>query len=342
MYKNVVLFIIFFSFLLLSCTDDRDIKTTGNLVPRTVIEDLSLPSIIVNGAKLHAQAFGPKDSTLLIVLHGGPGANYRYMLNCKSLADKGYRVVFYDQIGSGLSQRFPKEYYTKFGADAINKVFYDELKGVINIYKQNPKQKVVLIGDSWGGILAVGYAGKYPNDIDGIIVGEPGGLKWEDIEEYLKNSQAFKFFGETLNDATFKDQIISDQADQHEILDYNWGLKGAKNEIVGEQTPDIGGNGIYYKNYRVGAVVIATMVEIGEKYNVDFTTGIDQFKKKALYIYSNQNVVHTDAWAQKISSVIPNKELFKVKGVGHSGFFDQRNTWISTTEPKVLQFLKSL
>lgn len=61
-----------------------------------------------------------------------PGASYKYLLNCKSLADKGYRVVFYDQIGSGLSQRFPYEYYTKFQADAVNKVFYDELRGVIN------------------------------------------------------------------------------------------------------------------------------------------------------------------------------------------------------------------
>ncbi|MBK9564170.1 MAG: hypothetical protein IPO37_02900 [Saprospiraceae bacterium] len=72
--------------------------------------------------------------------------------------------------------------------------------------------------------MAVGYAGKYPNEIDGLIVGEPGCLKWADIAIYIKNSLSFKFFGETLNDITFKDQIISGKENQHEILDYQWGL----------------------------------------------------------------------------------------------------------------------
>ncbi|MBK8051767.1 MAG: alpha/beta hydrolase [Saprospiraceae bacterium] len=342
MYKNVILFFAFYSLLMSSCTDDRDIKDSGNLVPKTVVEDPSLPTININGAKLHAQAFGHKDSTIIVILHGGPGGDFKYMLNCKSLADKGYRVVFYDQIGSGLSQRFPYEYYTKFEAEALNKVYYDELRGVINFYKQNAKQKVVILGDSWGGIMAVGYAGKYPNEIDGLIVGEPGGLKWADIETYVKNSIAFKFFGETLNDITFKDQIVSGKENQHEILDYQWGLTSAKNDIVGERTPDIGNNTVFYKNTRAGAVVYSAILANGEKYQVDFSAGIEQYKKKTLYIYSSENKSHTDSWAQKISSGIPNKELFKVQGVGHSGFFDQRNTWITITEPKVLQFLKSI
>lgn len=342
MYKNVIILFAFYCLYLGSCTHEKDIKTPGNLVPKTAVEDPSIPAITINGAKLHALAFGPKDSTLVVVIHGGPGSNFKYMLNCKSLADKGYRVVFYDQIGSGLSQRFPYEYYTKFGADAVNKVYYDELRGVINYYKQNAKQKVVILGDSWGGIMAVGYAGKHPNEIDGLIVGEPGGLKWADIGTYIKNSQAFKLFGETLNDITFKDQIISGKENQHEILDYQWGLTSAKNDIVGERTPDIGGNTAFYKNERAGAVISSTIRENGEKYQVDFSAGIEQFKKKTLYIYSSENKSHTDSWAQKISSVIPNKELFKVQGVGHSGFFDQKNTWAATTEPKVLQFLKSI
>ena len=124
-------------------------------------------------------------------------------------------------------------------------------------------------------------------------------------------------------------------------MDYQWGLI-SKNDIIGEKTPDIGSNTIFYKNQRASAVVHSATLDNGEKYQVDFSVGIEQFKKKTLYIYSNENKSHTDSWAQKISSVIPNKELFKVQGVGHSGFFDQRNTWTSTTEPKVLQFLKSL
>jgi proline iminopeptidase len=306
------------------------------------MEDPTISSITINGAKLHAQAFGPENGTLIIVLHGGPGAYFQYLLNVSSLADKGYRVVFYDQIGSGLSQRFPYAYYSKFGKDAVDKVFYDELNGVIKYFKKRIDQKVVLLGDSWGGIMAAGFVGKYPNAVDGIIVGEPGGLTWADISEYITESQAFKFFGETLNDVTFADQFITAKNDEHEVLDYKFGLISAKNNIVGERVPDIGNLKVHYRNGRVGSVIQSAMFELGEKYNIDFSEGLDQFQNKTLYIYSSENTVHNDEWAKKISSSFKNKEIFKVQGVGHSGYFDQQKTWKIITEPKVLEFLKSI
>ena len=42
---------------LFSC-EKMDMDEPGYLVPKTVDEDLSLPSITVNGTMLHAEAFG--------------------------------------------------------------------------------------------------------------------------------------------------------------------------------------------------------------------------------------------------------------------------------------------
>lgn len=344
MVKSKVLLLAFATtnIFFVGCKKEMNINDAGNLVPKTVIENPNLPAIVVNGVKLHAQAFGPLDSTLVMVLHGGPGGSYQYMLNCKSLADKGYRVVFYDQIGSGLSQRFSKEWYGNFGTDALNRTFYDELRAVITYYKTALNQKVVLLGDSWGGILAAGYTGKYPSEISGLIVGEPGGLKWQDIDEYIGKSRTFKLFSETLNDAVYFDQFLTGKENQHEILDYKFGLMTSKNDKVGEKTPDIGNNNSFYKNSRSGAVVFDAMIELGDKYLFNFSAGLNQYTKKTLFIYSSNNSVYTDGWAQKISSVFSNKEMFKVQGVGHSGFFDQKNTWLTITEPKVVQFLRNL
>ena len=113
--KRKILMLAFIALLLFSCTKERLINEPGNLVPRTVDQDPSLPSITVNGAMLHSEAFGHPDSTMIVCIHGGPGGDYRYLLNCKDLADYGYRVVFYDQRGSGLSQRFPKEFIYHIG-----------------------------------------------------------------------------------------------------------------------------------------------------------------------------------------------------------------------------------
>jgi len=325
-----------------SCSKEKLIDEPGNLVPKTVMEDFTLPAIDINGTKLHSQVFGPLDSTLIICIHGGPGANFRYLLNCKSLADKGYRVVFYDQRGSGLSQRFPKEWYLSYGAEALDKSFYADLKGIINLYKSHSSQKVVLLTQSWGSMLATGYTGKYPNEISGLILAEPGGLKWNDVLEYVGNSRSLGLWSEALNDATYLDQFLTGKENQHTILDYKLALLSASSNIVGDIKSNLGANGIYYKSVRDGAVISAAMFEIGEKYKPDFSAGISQFQPKVLFFYSTNNKAYPDSWAEKITSVYLNKEVVKVNGVGHSGMFDQIETWTNITEPKVVEYLKSL
>ncbi len=333
---------IIFSAGFFSCSKERYIYEPGNLVPKTVIEDNTLPSITVNGAKLHSEAFGPEDSTLIICIHGGPGGDYRYMLNCKTLATKGYRVVFYDQRGAGLSQRFPKSWYQSQGNDAIDKIFYDELKGVIAHYKTSASQKVILLGQSWGAMLATGYIGKYPNEINGLIVAEPGGLKWNDVVDYVSESRSFKLWSETLNDATYIDQFMTGKEDQHEILDYKAGLMGSTNAIVGDAGADLGNNAPNYVASRTGAVVNAASYELGQDINPDFSAGINLFSKKVLFIYSSNNKAYPDSWATKISSAYTNKEIFKAQGVGHSGMIDQVNFWTTTMEPKIISYIQSL
>src|SRR6185369_173405 len=86
---------------LFGCETAYQVNDPGNLVPKTVDQDGSLPSIAVNGIRLHAEAFGNPTDPLVIVLHAGPGGDYRSLMNCKDLVAQGYRTVFYDQRGTG-------------------------------------------------------------------------------------------------------------------------------------------------------------------------------------------------------------------------------------------------
>ena len=123
LYSAVVVLSIFF----LSCENDNEIDGVGKLVPKTVDQDASLPSIFVNGTQLHAQTFGNPNNPMLIFLHGGPGSDYRNGLNVQQLANEGYYVIFYDQRGSGLSKRHDKNTYSI-------QLVLDDLTEVIKYY----------------------------------------------------------------------------------------------------------------------------------------------------------------------------------------------------------------
>lgn len=292
--------------LIVGCTKGKFINEDGNLVPKTVEHDPTLPSVSVNGTQLHSEAFGDPDSAIIVVLHGGPGADYRSLLNCKQFANQGYRVVFYDQRGSGLSKRHPKNSYSL-------QVMYDDLTGVINYYKKSPTQKVFLLGHSWGAILATGYINKYPAAISGVILAEPGGLIYKDIQDYIKRSRNVNAASELFNDVSYPDQFITGNEDQHAILDYRYALlavaDGAKDNPTGnEARPPF---------WRFGKVVADALTVIGDKEKPSFITNIRQFTPKVLFVYSENNKAYGLQYAQKVSSAFSNVQLFKVNGAGH-------------------------
>jgi len=327
--------IIFSAVLIAGCEEERYINEPGYLVPKTVDQDPTLPSINVNGVMLHSEAFGHPDSTMVVCIHGGPGSDYRYMLNSKDLADYGYRVVFYDQRGSGLSQRLSKESYLDQGIGAVE-ALYDELSGVIAHYRTSPEQKVYLLGHSWGAMLATAYSGKHPDAIQGLVVCEPGGLIWEDVMTFMTNTRSFSLFGETLNDATYLDQFITPGITDiglHEILDYRYGVIVSSNEITG----DVSGIA-----WRAGAIINSAFMEIGQKFEPDFSEGIGNFNVPVLFFYSEKDKGYPDSWAQKISSSYNFRTLVKISGTGHDGIIMDTGPWKAQTLPVILDYFNSL
>ncbi len=125
----------------------------GNLVPKTVDEDPGLPRIEVNGTLLHAEAFGEPGAPTVIVLHGGPGSDYRCLLPLRALADDGYRVVFWDQRGTGLSRRHDKGVYSYA-------VYLEDLRQVVE-KMASPGQPFVFIGQSWGAMYATWFINEH-------------------------------------------------------------------------------------------------------------------------------------------------------------------------------------
>ena len=189
--KHLFLFLVMISFL--ACRKE-DLTAPGTLVPKTVDEDPSLPSISVNGTLLHAESFGNPGDPMIVMIHGGPGGDYRSLLGAQAYAADSFLVVFYDQRGTGLSQR---EDASVFSEGAVPLMVAD-LDAVIQHYRQSTSQKVILIGHSWGAMLATAYINQYPDKVDGVVLAEPGGFTWPQTEDYLSRSNEIQFFSDFL------------------------------------------------------------------------------------------------------------------------------------------------
>jgi proline iminopeptidase len=316
-------------FIISSCTKGRLINEEGNLVPLTVERDASLPAITINGSRFHAETFGNPANKMLIILHGGPGSDYRYLLNCKEFANQGYYVVFYDQRGSGLSKRHNKNEYTV-------QLMIDDLQAVIAHYRTSPSQKIFLLGHSWGAILATAYINQYPTVIRGVVLAEPGGFKWQDIKDYITRARDFRFTSEALNDALYPDQFITGKENEHAILDYKLGLLGTTDAAKDNPT----GNEAVLPFWRAGAVVNKALFDIGESDEPDWTTNLQSFTTKVLFAYSEHNRAYSLAHAQRVSSAYPNVQLEKIKGAGHD-FISFPAGWANFF-PIALTYLNSL
>ena len=98
----------------------------------------------------------------LVLLHGGPGSTHNYFELLDPLASDDYCLVMYDQLGCGNSfiEGHP-ELWTP-------ETWVNEL---IALRKHLNLTKIHLLGQSWGGMLALDYVLHYnPTGIESLIL----------------------------------------------------------------------------------------------------------------------------------------------------------------------------
>lgn len=100
----------------------------------------------------------------VLLLHGGPGATHEYFEACDSyFPPGGVEYYYYDQLGSAYSDQ-PDDESLWDTARFVDEV--EQVRVALGLTKDN----FYLLGHSWGGILAIEYALKHPNQLKGLIV----------------------------------------------------------------------------------------------------------------------------------------------------------------------------
>ncbi|MDH5681281.1 MAG: alpha/beta hydrolase [Spirochaetota bacterium] len=298
-----LLFICIFTFSQ-SCTI-LDPNEPGNLVPKTVDDDSSLPALSINGSKFHLQTFGNSANPVIIFLHGGPGMDHRSLLRLKSLRD-AYFLVFYDQRGGGLSRRHDK-----------NNVSIDhhvrDLDNIIDYF--SPGVPVTLAGHSWGCMLATAYVVRHPGKVRKMVFMDPGPFTAKEMR--MKEKQGWMdttLSSELMNDLLWSHDFISPTG--HIKLDYAFMVLWAKNLNDGYNMSKTDVSDIW----RMGVVAYDKVLSEGknanDEWDYNFTRGL-HFLNTVLFIRGGNNSIDTPAYFSSQMSYYNSTQLITIPGVGH-------------------------
>ncbi|MCI1780018.1 MAG: alpha/beta hydrolase [Bacteroidales bacterium] len=111
--------------------------------------------------KLQVETFGNEKDKPVIFLHGGPGYNSVPFeaTTAKELSGNGFFVISYDRRGEGRNSNLKAEYT------------FDQTFGDLNqIYQTYGLKKAILMGHSFGGVIATLFADKYPEKTEALIL----------------------------------------------------------------------------------------------------------------------------------------------------------------------------
>jgi proline iminopeptidase len=117
----------------------------------------------VTGGRIWYRVVGHRDAVPLVTVHGGPGGTHDYLEPLAALSDER-QVVFYDQLGAGRSE----------SPDDVrlwtNRRLVDELDKLLDALHLD---RIHLLGQSWGTMVATEYALAEPNRLAGLILANP-------------------------------------------------------------------------------------------------------------------------------------------------------------------------
>ncbi len=114
--------------------------------------------------RVFTKRVGNNPRVRLLLLHGGPGVTHEYFEACDSwLPAAGVEYIYYDQLGSFYSDQptAPELWEISRFVDEV-----EQVRRALGLGKEN----LFLLGQSWGGLLAIEYALRHQEHLRGLIV----------------------------------------------------------------------------------------------------------------------------------------------------------------------------
>lgn len=264
-------------------------------------------------SKIHYQTFGTGKPILII--NGGPGMSSEGFIPLAKRLAKNYKTIIYDQRGTGLST------VETVGSTTITMdLMVDDIEA---LRKHLGYEEWIVMGHSFGGIMAYYYAAKHPGRVAAMIQSSSGGmdlalLSTLDITAGLTEMQA--------DSLAFYSAIIRNGDDSYETL-LKRGQFLAPAYLYNQKYVPVVAERLTQGNSQVNGLVWQDLRRI----NYDTKGALRDFAKPVLILHGAQDVVGTGI-AETAHSVLPNSSLIILERCRHYGWLDRPEKYYGEIE----------
>ncbi len=269
-------------------------------------------AIHISGFDLWCKQTGKgKENPVVVIIHGGPGMSSCYFQDYLLFLEKKFRVIYYDQRGCGFSQIKPdlKNYTMNVLVNELEMLRKDVARS----------EKIILIGHSFGGLLAMNYSAQYPGHVESLILISP-------LSEKINFGASLVMF----NKVFFNSGVPPADPEKANA----WFLK---------TIPALFSSSMYERKkirlLKPGYVSFACMISLIRSLEWEnIRKNISDIKTKTLIIYGEAEFITTPERShQKLHHLIRGSKLSKFYKSGHWTFLEEPDKF----EKTIFDFLEA-
>jgi proline iminopeptidase len=268
--------------------------------------------IPVGKAELYSRDIGRGPA--IIVLHGGPDFDHSYLLpELDRLADS-YRLIYYDQRGRGRSAE---------GVQPEDVTLASELSDLDKVREQFKLDSVVVLGHSWGTVLALEYALRYPQRVSRLILMNPAPASTDDYKG-LRNDWLQKRPEDMARRKAIAASAAYKEGDPEAVTAYyriHFKLALARQEDYEKFMARLSASFTREGILKSRAIEARLMTETWSLPDYNLLPKLKNVSIPALVISGDHEFIPA-ATAEHIAGAIPNARLVMLKGCGHFTYME--------------------
>ncbi|MDX1651471.1 MAG: alpha/beta fold hydrolase [Brumimicrobium sp.] len=273
-----------------------------------------------NGVNIHFTIFG--EGPPVLIINGGPGfSSEGFVPLAKKIANEGYQTILYDQRGTGKSSMEK--------VDSTNITMDLMVEDIEAIRKKMNIDEWIVLGHSFGGIMANYYTAQYPSRVKAMISSSSGGI---DLS-LLRNAQSnlYSKLTQTELDSMRYWSAQRRNGDNSEYAQKQFAKYMAPAYVYDRKFIPVVAERLTQGNMALNRLVWNDLIRI----EYDCKPKLRSFDKPVLIIQGKNDII-SENLASTADSVFPNSKVVLLDSCGHYGWLDQPVDYFG----KIFSFLK--